>query len=63
MQVTTIGVDLAKNIFQVHGVYEDGSVAFNKPLRRAQMLSFFSKITPAWSGSKLVDLATTGHES
>ena len=36
MQITTVGVDLAKNVFQVHGVGEDGSVAFNKPLRRAQ---------------------------
>jgi len=33
MHITTIGLDLAKNIFQVHGVTEDGSVAFNKPLR------------------------------
>lgn len=43
MQVTTIGLDLAKNIFQVHGVREDGSVAFNKPVRRAQLLKFFEK--------------------
>lgn len=42
MQVTTIGIDLAKTVFQVHGVYEDGSVAFNKPLRRTQMLPFFA---------------------
>ncbi len=32
MHITTIGLDLAKNIFQVHGVKEDGSIAFNKPL-------------------------------
>ena len=37
MQVTTIGLDLAKNIFQVHGITGDGEVAFNRPLRRAQM--------------------------
>ena len=35
MRITTIGIDLAKNIFQVHGVTEDGRVAFNNPLRRA----------------------------
>lgn len=29
MSITTIGIDLAKNIFQVHGVTEDGAVAFN----------------------------------
>lgn len=50
MQITTIGVDLAKNVFQVHGVYEDGSVAFNKPLRRAQMLPFFAKLAPCLIG-------------
>ena len=38
MRITTIGIDLAKNIFQVHGVTEDGVIAFNKSLRRAQML-------------------------
>jgi len=43
MQVTTIGLDLAKNIFQVHGVREDGSIAFNRPIRRAQLLKFFEK--------------------
>jgi len=43
MHVTTIGLDLAKNIFQVHGVREDGSVAFNRPIRRAQLLKFFEK--------------------
>lgn len=35
MEVTTIGLDLAKNIFQVHGITKDEEVAFNRPLRRA----------------------------
>lgn len=50
MQITTIGLDLAKNIFQVHGVKEDASVAFNKPLRRAQILPFFAKLEPCLVG-------------
>jgi len=50
MQVTTIGLDLAKNIFQVHGVSETGRVAFNKPLRRAQLLRFFSNLPPCLVG-------------
>ncbi len=50
MQVTTIGLDLAKNIFQVHGVREDGSVAFNRPVRRAQLLNFFKKQTACLVG-------------
>jgi len=52
MHITTIGLDLAKNIFQVHGVREDGSVAFNRPLRRAQVIPFFAKLGPPhWNGS------------
>lgn len=43
MHVTTIGLDLAKNIFQVHGITADGTVAFNRPVRRAQLLKFFEK--------------------
>jgi len=35
MQVTTIGIDLAKNVFQVHGVDANEKVVFNKPLRRS----------------------------
>ena len=50
MQVTTIGLDLAKNGFQVHAITQDDEVAFNRPLRRAQSLSFFSKIEPCLIG-------------
>ena len=46
MQVTTVGLDLAKNIFQVHGITADGSVASNKSLRRAQLLQFFETLEP-----------------
>jgi transposase len=44
MHVTTIGVDLAKNVFQIHAITGDGKVAFNRALRRAQVLSFFEKL-------------------
>ena len=50
MQVTTVGLDLAKNIFQVHGVAEDGTVAFNRSLRRAQLLEFFENLEPCLIG-------------
>lgn len=46
MQITTIGLDLAKNIFQVHGITADGTVAFNRPVRRAQLLKFFERQEP-----------------
>jgi transposase len=41
-EVTTISVDLAKNVFQVHGASASGTVAFRKKLRRDKMLSFFA---------------------
>ena len=42
-EVITIGVDLAKNVFQVHGIDAEGGVIFRRQLRRAQMLPFFKK--------------------
>ena len=44
MQITTIGLDLAKSVFQVHGVDAAGQVVVRKSLRRSQMLSFFAKL-------------------
>ena len=44
MQVSTIGVDLAKNVFQVHGVDSAGKVVITRQLRRKQVIDFFSKI-------------------
>lgn len=44
MQVTTVGVDLAKNVFQVHGITETGEVVFNRTIRRAQLLAFFEDL-------------------
>ena len=42
-EVSIIGVDLAKQVFQVHGARPDGSVAFRKKLNRAQFMPFLSK--------------------
>ena len=44
MQVTTIGLDLAKNVFQVHGVDEQGKVVLRRQLRRGQVIEFFRKL-------------------
>ena len=41
MQVRTVVLDLAKNIFQVHGVYDRGEVVLQKRLRRRQVRDFF----------------------
>lgn len=50
MQISTIGIDLAKNVFQVHGVDKDGKVVVSRQLRRKQVLEFFSKIPPCLVG-------------
>ena len=40
MEISTIGLDLAKNVFQIHGIDATGEVVVRKALRRAQMLPF-----------------------
>src|SRR3984893_11537503 len=50
MQITTVGLDLAKNVFQVHGVDAIGQVVLRKSLRRSQMLPFFTKLPPCLVG-------------
>jgi len=54
MQVTTIGLDLAKNVFQVHGINENGEVAFNRALRRGQVLAFFERLEPSLIGMEML---------
>ncbi|MFB2898831.1 IS110 family transposase, partial [Aeromonas veronii] len=46
MKATTIGIDLAKEVFQVHGVDEHGKRLFNKHLKRSHIASFFADIPP-----------------
>ena len=43
MGVITIGIDLTKNVFQVHGITPEGEVVFNKRLRRAQFLPILAR--------------------
>ncbi len=44
MNISTIGIDLAKNVFQVHGVDAHGDVVVVRKLRRAQVVAFFAKV-------------------
>jgi transposase len=48
--VTTIGLDIAKNVFQVHGVDAAGFVLVAKSVRRAQLLAFFDSLPPCLVG-------------
>ena len=49
-EVSTIGLDIAKNVFQVHGVDRTGAVAIRRALRRSQMLAWFAKLPPCLVG-------------
>ena len=43
-EITTIGVDLAKSVFQLHGIDVAGKTVLRRQLRRSQMLEFFQKL-------------------
>ncbi|HZD42287.1 MAG TPA: IS110 family transposase [Terriglobales bacterium] len=70
MQVTTIGLDLAKHVFQIHGVDASGQVSVRRALRRKEVLSFFGKLAPCLVGIEACatahywarEIGTLGHE-
>ena len=69
-EVTTIGVDLAKHAFQVHGVDGAGSTVLRKQLRRSQVVAFFSRLPRCLVGLEACatahywarELQAVGHE-
>ena len=69
-QITTIGLDLAKQVFQVHGADAEGSPIFNGKLRRAEVLRFFEKQPACLVGLEACgsshfwarEIAALGHE-
>lgn len=58
MQISTIGIDLAKNVFQVHGVDAQGKAVLVKQLRRKQVLEFFGKLPACLVG---MEACATSH--
>lgn len=70
MTITTIGLDLAKSVFQAHGIDGSGATVLVKKLHRKQMLPFFSKLPPCVIGVEACGtahywartLAAMGHE-
>jgi transposase len=58
MQANTIGLDLAKNIFQAHGVDATGKTAITRQLRRGQVIEFFKKQPPCLIG---MEACATAH--
>lgn len=69
-QINTIGLDLAKNVFQVHGADAEGTPIFNRKLRRGELLAFFAKLSPCLVGLEACgsahywarEIAALGHE-
>lgn len=50
MKITTIGIDLAKEVFQIHGVNEHGKIVLRKQLRRNAMTEYFANLAPCLIG-------------
>jgi transposase len=50
LAITTIGLDIAKSVFQVHGVDAEGSVVVRRQLKRRYVLAFFKKLPPCLVG-------------
>ena len=70
MQITTLGIDLAKSVFQLHGVDADGAVVLRKKLRRGAVLDFLGQLKPCLVGLEACatshhwarEIAALGHE-
>ena len=58
MQVTTIGLDIAKNVFQVHGIDAEEKVVIRKQLRRNKVMAFFKALPPCLIG---MEACATAH--
>ena len=70
MQITTIGLDIAKNVFQVHGIDAKEKVVVRKQLRRKKVMGFFKALSPCLIGMEACatahywarELTKLGHE-
>ena len=70
MNVTTVGLDLAKNVFQVHGIAATGDIIVRRRLRRSQVREFFASLKSCLIGMEACgtahfwarELVALGHE-
>jgi transposase len=68
--ITVVGLDLAKSVFQVHGIGDDGEVVARRKLSRSRVLTYFSKLAPCLVGTEACatahywarEIAALGHE-
>ena len=63
MDITTLGIDLAKNTFQVYGVDKRGRCVFSRALTRAKFQNFLSHLPPCLIETRSWVVHTIGHES
>ena len=56
--ITTIGLDIAKSVFQVHGIDAEGKVVIRRRLKRCHVLAFFQKLPPCVVG---IEACATSH--
>jgi transposase len=63
MEIRTVGLYLAKNVFQVHAIGDTGEVIVRRSLRRAQVIPFFSKLAPCLIGIEACARAIIGRAS
>jgi len=70
MNTTTIGLDIAMTVFQIHGVDARGQTTLQRRLRRGQLITFFANLSPSRGGIEACasahhwarELAKLGHE-
>jgi transposase len=60
MEVSTVGLDLGKRVFQVHGVEDAGQVMVRRKLQRGEVVGFFAALPPCLVG---VEACATAHHS
>lgn len=57
-KISTIGLDIAKHVFQMHGVDGDGVIVVRRRLRRSEVVNFFSRLSPTLVG---MEACATSH--
>jgi transposase len=61
--VTTIGLDIAKSVFKVHGTDAEGKVLIRRKLKRGYVMAFFEKLPPCLVGVEACATRIIGHVS
>ena len=62
-EVSTIGLDIAKSVFQVHGADGTGAVVMRKRVSRSKVLEFFAGLSPCLAGQSFWSLLPTDRDT